>query len=286
MKVETAQSSIKTINKATGKSESPVALGRLSEAEAVTKQVVEDLKLELSKAKNLKNGLGLLARKSGIHQKTLVRILNFENRPGYLTIFKIYRVLLNTEIDNEVLERAPLVIQEFLKKYNPQKVTAKVQFNASIGKDLLQDRLFYELYFLCGSGEVSKPELKERYGTYGLTMLEKLVKLGVVQKLENGKFTIGTVRVNLDSAALKDAALDLVDSFFKPDLAQLDGNNFIGVFAEGLSAPAYREWLKIDEEAFLKKAKLSEDPKNLGSIRAFTVMVTDVLDLEKRESHD
>lgn len=53
------------------------------------------------------------------------------------------------------------------------------------------------------------------------------------------------------------------------------GENYIALYAEGLNACAYEEWLAIDEEAFSKKLQLSKNPESRGDIRAVTFMFTE-----------
>lgn len=70
-----------------------------------------DLESLLKDCRNIKNTVRLVATKTGIHEKTLFRVLKEDRRPSYLTLFRFYRYFFNTTNDEEVIRKSPDVIK-------------------------------------------------------------------------------------------------------------------------------------------------------------------------------
>lgn len=255
---------------------------KFAENKSILDQVVEDLLMNLTKFKDAKKGLKVVSRKTEIHEKTLSRIIAKENKPGYITLYKLYRYLLETDSDTEVLEKAPFCISEYLRKQNPKNTNKGIEFSTNIAQEILQDRAWTEIFFMAGAGKVTRDEVKELFGSYGLQTVEKMRLAGVLEETSVGIYKLGQVQANLTAEILKTAGLRLTETFFKPEASDEQGENFMGLFAEGLSLEAYNEWLKIDEEAFNKKVALSKLEKNQGSHRVFTFMVSEKMLVGKR----
>lgn len=257
-------------------------LRKLEENRNLLDQVIFDLETNLTKFKDPKKGMKLISRKTGVHEKTLGRILAKENKPGYITLYKIYRYLLETENDTEVVEKAPKVISDYLKKQNPKPTGGEIEYSAPIAKEIQSDRAWTELFFMAGAGKVTRDEVRDLFGSYGIQTVEKMKSAGVLNEIANGVYTIGSVQANLTSDVLKTAGIRLTETFFNPGVTDEAGENHIALYAEGLNETAYNEWLKIDEEAFRKKVELSNQESSKGSIRAFTFMVIDKMQTGKR----
>ncbi|MCF8058970.1 MAG: hypothetical protein K9K67_06725, partial [Bacteriovoracaceae bacterium] len=61
----------------------------------------------------------------------------------------------------------------------------------------------------------------------------------------------------------------------KTESAAIEGNNFIGLFAEGLSAEGKKKWLEIDQRSFNEKVAVAKEKKYQGNESVFTFQVTD-----------
>lgn len=179
-------------------------------------QITCDLNTSLDLFKDRKKGLQLISRKTGIHEKTLLRLLSKEHKPGYLTVYKLYRYILQTESDTEIIKRVHPVIASYLKKHNPKNTSDGIEYSVNIEQEILKDRTFSEIFFMAGSGNITKAEIKELYGLNGLQILEKMLRLGVLQKITSDEFTIGQVQANLSTETLKVCGLRLVESFYAP----------------------------------------------------------------------
>ena len=83
----------------------------------VKEQVAFDLNRFLDQPGDRQKKLNLISKKIDVHLKTLNRICLLENQPTYMTVFKIYRFLLNENDDVKLLEKCPDVVKTYLKKY-------------------------------------------------------------------------------------------------------------------------------------------------------------------------
>ncbi|MDD0851467.1 hypothetical protein HBN50_00100 [Halobacteriovorax sp. GB3] len=240
-------------------------------------QVAMDLKRKLEEYRDPKVGVRLLAQKMEISERTLQRLINQENRPTYQTLFKIYRVLFNTTNDALLLEIVPEVIQEEIKKHNPNKLNKSVQYLTDIESEILYDRCFCEIYFMAACSPLSKELVQYRYGLHGVETLEKMIELQALKQTKEGLYILGANQTTLSANTLKRVGLSLTEKFSKPTNTEVGGENLIAFFAEGLSEEAYDEWLQVDERAFREKVKIAQKSKAKGDIRAFTYMVTDTM---------
>lgn len=245
------------------------------EQDLLKNQVTHDLEKALVQFKDEKIGLRLLSNKMKVHEKTLKRILAGENRPGYQTLYKIYRVLLSANNDTQLMEMAPEVVANALKKGNPKTISSDIIFSVDIEEELQKDRAFLEIYFLAGTGPVTKEFVSYRFGEHGMETLKKMLKLAVLDVQKDGTFILGKNQANLGPEAIKNCALHLLNRFIRPEATDTNGENFMGIYAEGLNEKAYNEWLKIDEEAYQKKIELTRNKENHGHIRAITFVSTD-----------
>ncbi len=243
---------------------------------SIPEQVSHDLKAILLEFKDEKIGMRLISSRMGIHEKTLKRLIAQDNKPGYQTLYKIYRVITSVRNDSELLDNVAPCIKDALIKGNPKVQTnSEIIFSSDLEEELLRDRCFSEIYFMAGCGPIAKEYIGFRFGEHGIDTLKKMLKLQVLDVSKDGQIILGKNQINISAEAIKVLGLHLVDRFSRPEQTDESGENFLGVYAEGLSPEAYNEWLKIDEEAYRKKIELCRDMKNRGTIRAFTFMTTD-----------
>lgn len=245
------------------------------EQDLLKAQVCEDLQKALLQYKDEKIALRILSNKMKVHEKTLKRILTAQNRPGYQTLYKIYRVLLNAPNDTLLFEMAPPIVASALEKGNPKTISKDIIFSVDTEEEIQKDRAFLEIYFLAGTGAVTKEFISFRFGEHGMETAKKMLKLGVLDVQKDGTFILGKNQANLGAEAIKNCALHLVNRFARPEATDQEGENFMAIYAEGLSKEAYNQWLKIDEEAYRKKIELTKDKNNHGHIRAITFVSTD-----------
>ncbi|MBT4792198.1 MAG: hypothetical protein HON90_11555 [Halobacteriovoraceae bacterium] len=243
--------------------------------------VAADLKLKLSEFKDPKKGLRILSEQMGIHPKTLRRLIAQENRPGYLTLYKIYRIIFSTSNDTEILKLVPKVVADEIKKLNPKKLSKEVTFSSNVEKVLLNDPVALEIYFLAGTAPISKDMVAFRFGTYGSNKLKSLLKDRILQVLESGMISLGENRTNFSPELIKMCGIQLTEHYSKPVCTDEMGQNYLAIYGSSLSQDAYNEWLRIDEQAYYKKAELAKQASSKGSIRAYTFISTDTLTQQK-----
>ena len=110
--------------------------------------MANDMRLKLSEFKDEKKGSRLLAQQMGIHLKTFRRILAQENTPGYLTLYKIYRILLSTNNDSEILKMVHPSVAAQIKKLNTKKLSQEFNYTTDVEELLSADPVALEIYFL------------------------------------------------------------------------------------------------------------------------------------------
>lgn len=242
-------------------------------------EVANAIKTLLSQYKDPKKGLRILSGKMDIHEKTLNRILNGENRPGYQTVFKIYRVFFNEYNDAKVLELVPEIVRQFLLKNNAQILSAEKTYSTIADIELQKNPIVAEIYIIAATGPISLDEIEFRFGNYGIELLNKMVEKNLLQETHKNIYVTGNNHPVFSGDTIVSVGSAMIASHAKPALADVLNKNFISFYAEGLSEETYQQWLAIDQRAYKEKFELTRDPKNLGSVRAFTFMISEKIEL-------
>jgi hypothetical protein len=237
--------------------------------------VFDDLNRYINESEDPRRRLKFMAKKTLIHEKTLQRLVNRENKPAYITVFKIYRFLLNEQDDRRLLDLVPEEIAHFLKNANPQTFEKHATYTQSIEAELRGNPVMAELVVLCATGPVKTAYIKSRFGEYGMKLVETLVQRNVLQMVTQQEVCSGTVQVNMSPETLVIIGVQMVQSHSKPEKSYETGENFLGFYADGLSDAALQKWLAIDAEALRKKVEVAKLQESRGDLRVFTFMATD-----------
>jgi hypothetical protein len=253
------------------------ALENGDEHRELRQQVSEDLIKKVNEFNDPKKGIKAMAMLMGIHEKTLKRLISCENRPGYQTVFKIYRVLYHSNNDTQLLKLVPDSVREFLTKASPRGSVDTVHYCLDIEKELVRDPVFCEIYFLCAAGGTTKEYVSFHYGMYGGRLLEKMVEQEVLAVINKGTYILGTNQAAMTVETIHHVGVHLTNRFYKQENSDELGENYISLHSQGLTEEAYNEWLTADKEAFQKKLEILSIPENIGPIKAFTFGVTDTL---------
>jgi len=238
-------------------------------------RVALDLEKKLSEYRDRKVGMRLLAQKIKVNERTVARLLRQENRPTYQTLLKIYGSVFNTTNEAQIVELAPDIVSDEIKKHFPEVVNKTTLPMPEIENELLHDRCFTELYIMSGCGALSLEFVQYRYGVHGVETLDKMVELRALKITNEGHYIIGDNEVNFSPEVLKRVGQNISERFSKPENSELGGENLIAFYADGLSDEAYDEWLQVDEKAFREKIKISKRKGAKGNKKVFTYMVTD-----------
>lgn len=244
---------------------------------SVKEQVAYDLNNFLNYSTDKQKKLNQISKKIDVHLKTLNRISSLENQPNYSTVFKIYRYLLNENDDAKLLERCPEIVQTYLKKANPQNFEKNVAYSAATEFEVAQNGVAIELVVLCSTGAISTSEIKDRFGTYGLELTRKLVAKRILAEIKSDLFSAGSAQMNMSPDTVIKMGLQITASYAKAEDSDVKGKNFHSFYAEGLTEGAYQEWIRIDEEAFLRKVQIAKNTKSLGVLKAYTFNSVDTL---------
>ncbi len=241
------------------------------------KQVSEDLQAKLDEYQDPKKGIKAMALLMGIHEKTLKRLISCENRPGYQTLFKIYRTIYHTNNDTQVISMAPAIVKEFLLKTHPKGMSEAIQYTLDVERELRKDPVFCEIYLLCGTGGTTREYVAFNYGRYGERVFEKMIDQEVITPIDKFRYELGRNQAPLSVETLVAMGIQLTERYFKADNTDNLGDNYVSFFAEGINAETYQQWLEIDKEAFQKKIALANRPENKGDIKTFTFGVTETM---------
>lgn len=245
---------------------------------SISDQVSRDIEVYLLRFKDPKKGLNMLASKSQIHVKTLTRLRDKVHTPVYSTLYKLYACLLDTRVINDLIEKAPPVIRERFKLSDPQLKSSPLnRFHFDIENDMQKDPCFTELYVLAETRPFSTSYVEQRFGSYGLEVLKKMIDQKVIRSLGNGLFGQGEVRSPFSAETIKSVGLRLTERFLKPGNADLHYGNYMSLYFESVSEETYKQWLIIEERAFKERLKLLENPNAKGNIPVFAFTVIDTL---------
>lgn len=226
-----------------------------------------------------KIGLKKISTKTGIHERTLSRLLNLENRPNYQTLLRLYKCYFNEYNETDLVNLLPHEIQIYLKKFTVSQPTQELRFDNNIDKKIQENPILAEIYILAGTGPFNSEEIKLRFGQYGLNLLGEMVQEKILIKAEENVFILGNNQANFDIPTILKSGLVMAKNHFNTINAYELDKNHIGFLAEGLTPEEYHQWLAIDQEAHLKKVQIINNKKTHGNIRAFTFMVTDTISI-------
>lgn len=248
-----------------------------TDIDSLKDQVVIDLQSKLREYSNEKVGVRLLAQKMDISERTFSRLLNKENRPTYQTLLKIYRVVFNSTNDAYIIEVAPDIVKNEIKKHNPRILSKDIKYTADIEAEIIHDRAFCEIYFMAASYPLTRALVQYRYGMHGIETLERMCEMRALKINSDGTYILGPNETTLSAQTLKRIGINLTEKFSKPKNTETGGENLIAFFADGINEKTYDKWLQIDERAFREKVKVANLDSSKGEIRAFTFMTTDTM---------
>ncbi len=239
-------------------------------------QVSFDLQKELENYSDKAKGFKALSRKCLIHEKTIKRLINLQNTPGHLTLYKIYRTIYRIDDNAKLLNIIPPIIAEAIREGDPNLCKENVHFTFQIERELRKDPVFREIYFRSAAGRITRGEIVYRFGVYGEEILNKMVREEVLEPVGKDEFKSGPVRATLDTHTAQIVSLSMIETFFKSENTDNPGENYIGLFVDGLDEDTYDQWLRIDQEAFNKKVELAKKSSG-GENRVFTIQCTDTM---------
>ncbi len=242
---------------------------------SLSESVIFALNDLLMEFKDKKKGLRILSKKMGIHEKTLTRILNGENRPSYQTVFKIFRVFYNEFNDSKVISLVPNSVKDFLIQNIPQDLTSGQNFTSDADLELQKNPIVAEIFILAATGALQLDEIQYRFGKYGVDLVSKLIEKNILNEIHKDVFILGKNQPVFNGDTIVAVGKTMIEAHAKPKNGDELDQNFISFFAEGVSEEAYQEWLAIDQDAFQKKFNLVKDKKKLGKKRVFTFMITE-----------
>lgn len=245
----------------------------------IREQVALDLAKYLEQYPNKNFAVRVLAKETGLNEKTIKRLINRENSPTYQTVFKLYSIFFDSENSDDVLEKCPAIIREYLKDFSPDLKIANHQREVQLLELLKKEPLYAEIFVLAGTAPLNVSAIGFRYGQYGVEILEKLEEENILIKTSKDTYTMSPKVPALDGETLKFLGEHFVHRFCRP--RDTMSEHSIVFYAEALNSDGQKAWLEVDTEAFKKKLKIANDPKFRGNIPVFTFTATDLIGREK-----
>ncbi len=227
--------------------------------------------------KDKKIGIKKISSRLNIHERTLNRFLNLENKPNYQTLLKIYKHHFNEYDESKLIDLLPEYVKEHLKPFLVNSRPVQVQVTNVVDELLRNNPVAADIYVLAGTGVFHLNSIKKKFGLYGLDVLNQLLKLKILKEVEKNYYSLGEWQAEFAGETILKAGLAVTQNHFSVLNAEELNHNHIGFLAEGLNEESYLKWLKIDQEAFLKKSQIMQDSQNHGPLRVYTFMATDRL---------
>jgi hypothetical protein len=271
-----------SVGRASGSAKSNSNAARLGDlASLAIEHVYRDLEKFLEGSVDRRKRLKHMAKRTNIHEKTLLRLSRRENRPTYITIFKIYRHLLDEDDDAKLLGRVPKEVADYLNHANPQTISQTKSYSADVELEMRTNPVLAELMVLCATGPVKLEYVKSRFGDFGLQVVELGLKRNFFQTLAKNEICRGSQQVNMAPETIASVAVQMMRSHLKPEKCYATGENFLGFYAAGLNDEAYQKWLAIDADAFQRKIEIAKQMESRGNIRAFTAQAIEHAEIER-----
>lgn len=240
-------------------------------------QVAIDLACYIDQYSNKSLALRNLSKETQLNEKTLRRLLKKENKPSSHTLHKIYYILTGSSNEEEMLASCPAVIRKELCNLNIDQIKRVIPENYNFLNLIETYPILGEIYILLGTKNLDITDIIYRFGQYGSDIIEKLCQLGIAKKIDNNLYTLSERQPHLDGEILKHLGLRLTRRYVKSGLADIEGNNSISLFSEGLNTAGKKKWLEIDQKSFQEKVKIANNDKFKGDEMMFTFQVIDNL---------
>jgi transcriptional regulator with XRE-family HTH domain len=247
-------------------------------------QIQNDINNYVSCFNNPSLGEKSLAKKSGVHNKTIKRLRSLANNPTHGTILKLYSVLLGETNPEKLFALLPDSLRSLLVKDSINILPQNLDHSSEIKREILSDKVFCEIYFLIDAGNVSKELIQFKFGEHGLDILERMYQLNAIRYNNENLIELGKSRLEYSPEVIKHAGQLLSRKYSKTSLCEVKGENFLGLYVDSLPEQAYQEWLKIDKDAFIKKAEIAKNYRDeVGGKKVFTYMTTDSFKKDSNE---
>lgn len=239
----------------------------------IEEQVALDLASYLDRFPNKNFAIRILSKETELHEKTIKRLLNRQNKPTYQTLAKLYFSFLDLSNYQELLAKCPPVVAEFLKTYTPPEATPRAQRADLLSQLFKKEPLAAEIFVLAGTGPLELNKIRLRYGLYGVEALRLLEQEKLLVETDKGKFSLAPTIPSMSGETLKILGELFIRRFSKP--RDVMSENSISFYAEGLNEEGLKQWLAVDSEAFYKKLKIAQNSAYQGGTPVFTFCATD-----------
>jgi transcriptional regulator with XRE-family HTH domain len=240
-----------------------------------------DLASYLEKYKSPSDGLKEISNLSGYSVKTVKRYLNGETNPSREALIRIYRAILDTKTDNETIAKMPFAAKEYVgKDIGFFRDIEDKELSFELNEILLSDPTIMKIYLILMAGEVSSEKIQYRYGTFGLDVIKKFLKMGVAIESRKGFYKPYKVlnSFNIDSNKL--AISSLIEEHFYTEKNYQLGEHLSSWKVTSVSPKRYKEVLQIKYDAIKQVVALlkEDEPESEKTVKMWYGTVVDTMD--------
>ena len=253
-------------------------LAQRRDAAARLNLVQAELKKEIDKYPSVTTGLKRLSEKMNLSERTIRRIVKGTHVPNYQTLIKIYRYLSGALNDRDTVKAMPPTIREAILRdcENFSIADPKKDFNPEIDFYIANDSIFRGIYLETGTGTIHRDRVNFLYGTEGIKVLDKMVKLDVVKEVESDIYASSKNRAQLDIRSIVELGKYLVESKLNPEKLDVNGENFCQLLFEGIDLETYNRLLTLEWETKSKRLDILKNASP-GTVKYWSFTATDTL---------
>lgn len=248
--------------------------------QSVQSHLQDVLNLFLDEHPNLSiNGI---SKRCSVSEPTLRRIRSGQVKtlPSVTTIVEILTYISKSKSVVELVAKYPGPIAEFLKDKVPQATHKKQPVYSEKLNAALMDPVKYLIYKLAVNDiGVTSEKITELFGQYGMTHLEELIKLELIERREESYHA--TIDYFMPSHDQFVTHFKSVADFIKPHKLSSAPKAYSPIFANyssSLNKKAYTTIINIQRAALKKIVNVLVDEKSSGNIPTFVLGAIDTLD--------
>lgn len=224
--------------------------------------------------------LNALSKRCGVSEPTLRRLMKgqIRNLANVTTVVDLLMYISKENSIPKIVQKYPGVVSEYLRDNLGRACDEDAGYEYSPKlNEALKDPLKYLIYKRAAhSSGISLTEIEDMFGYVGKLCAEELMDENLLES-RNGFFFAKITKYALSHDSFV-KGFKATAEFIKPDkLGQMKFNNLFLNFSRSINPSAYRELIRIQQEAIRKCIRLLDDPKSEGMIPAFLLVAIDTL---------
>lgn len=219
--------------------------------DSVSSQIFEDIQIYKEKM-SFENDHRMrlhFQRVSGVLPSSINRIIYDKKLPLPQTIYNIYSTIHETKKYEDLFEKIPKDVAEFLKR-SLLKSSLGEERCEKTEKYVLDNQIAMRIYNDCAGFGTSLKEIKRQYGEYGIAEANKLKEMKVLEIKESGHVSWGKIRITATPTTIKRQLLFNTEAYYRPLKSMFPNENIIFTRIENVSQDAYVRIIKEYKKAY------------------------------------